>query len=143
MKRSKNYNATAATVDEANLYSPEQALALAKNGAKAKFDETVDVSFRLGVDPRKADQMVRGTVNLPNGTGKTAKVVVFATGERAEAAMTAGADEVGSDDLIEKVLGGYLDFDAVVATPDLMGKVGRLGRVLGPRGLMPNPKTGT
>ena len=99
--------------------------------------------MRLGVDPRKADQMVRGTVNLPNGTGKTAQVLVFATGDRAEAARAAGADEVGADELIEKVAGGYLDFDAVVATPDLMGKVGRLGRVLGPRGLMPNPKTGT
>ena len=99
--------------------------------------------MRLGVDPRKADQMVRGTVNLPNGTGKTARVLVFATGDRAAAAEAAGADEVGSDELIEKVAKGYLDFDAVVATPDLMGKVGRLGRVLGPRGLMPNPKTGT
>jgi large subunit ribosomal protein L1 len=99
--------------------------------------------MRLGVDPRKADQMVRGTVNLPNGTGKTARVLVFATGDKAEAALAAGADEVGSDDLVEKVQGGYLDFDAVVATPDMMGKIGRLGRVLGPRGLMPNPKTGT
>ena len=99
--------------------------------------------MRLGVDPRKADQMVRGTVNLPHGTGKTARVLVFATGEKADAARQAGADEVGADELIEKVQGGYLDFDAVVATPDLMGKVGRLGRVLGPRGLMPNPKTGT
>ena len=143
MKRSKNYNAAAATIDEEKLYSPVEALTLAKCGTKAKFDETVDVSFRLGVDPRKADQMVRGTVNLPNGTGKTARVLVFATGDRAAAAEAAGADEVGSDELIEKVLGGYLDFDAVVATPDLMGKVGRLGRVLGPRGLMPNPKTGT
>ena len=143
MKRSKNYNAAAATIDEEKLYSPVEALTLAKSGSKAKFDETVDVSFRLGVDPRKADQMVRGTVNLPNGTGKTARVLVFATGDRAAAAEAAGADEVGSDELIEKVLGGYLDFDAVVATPDLMGKVGRLGRVLGPRGLMPNPKTGT
>lgn len=143
MKRSKNYASAAATIDEATLYSPAEALTLAKSGAKAKFDETVDVSLRLGVDPRKADQMVRGTVNLPNGTGKTAKVLVFATGDRAAAATAAGADEVGADELIEKVLGGYLDFDAVVATPDLMGKVGRLGRVLGPRGLMPNPKTGT
>ena len=143
MKRSKNYRAAEATIDEAKLYSPVEALTLAKSNTKAKFDETVDVSFRLGVDPRKADQMVRGTVNLPNGTGKTARVLVFATGDRAEAAKAAGADEVGSDELITKVLGGYLDFDAVVATPDLMGKVGRLGRVLGPRGLMPNPKTGT
>ena len=143
MKRSKAYEAAAKTIDEAKLYAPVEALDVAKTGSSAKFDETVDVSVRLGVDPRKADQMVRGTVNLPNGTGKTARVLVFATGDRAEAARSAGADEVGADELIEKVMGGYLDFDAVVATPDLMGKVGRLGRVLGPRGLMPNPKTGT
>ena len=143
MKRSKAYEAAAKSIDEAKLYAPVEALNVAKTGSSAKFDETVDVSVRLGVDPRKADQMVRGTVNLPNGTGKTARVLVFATGDRAEAARSAGADEVGADELIEKVMGGYLDFDAVVATPDLMGKVGRLGRVLGPRGLMPNPKTGT
>jgi large subunit ribosomal protein L1 len=143
MKRSKSYVEAAAKVDSDTLYAPVEALNVAKTGAKAKFDETVDVSMRLGIDPRKADQMVRGTVNLPNGTGKTARVLVFATGDRAEAARAAGADEVGSDDMIEKVAGGYLDFDAVVATPDMMGKVGRLGRVLGPRGLMPNPKTGT
>jgi large subunit ribosomal protein L1 len=143
MKRSKAYAEAAAKVDSDTLYAPVEALTVAKTGAKAKFDETVDVSVRLGVDPRKADQMVRGTVNLPNGTGKTARVLVFATGDRAQQALAAGADEVGSDDLIEKVAGGYLDFDAVVATPDMMGKVGRLGRVLGPRGLMPNPKTGT
>jgi len=143
MKRSKSYLEAAAKVDSDNLYAPVEALTVAKAGAKSTFDETVDVSVRLGVDPRKADQMVRGTVNLPNGTGKTARVLVFATGDRAEQAMAAGADEVGSDDMIEKVAGGYLDFDAVVATPDMMGKVGRLGRVLGPRGLMPNPKTGT
>ena len=143
MKRSKAYRASAATIDEAELYSPLEAVRLAKKTAKAKYDETVEVAMRLGVDPRKADQMVRGTVNLPNGTGKTAKVLVFANGDKAEAAKAAGADYVGSDDMIEKVSGGWLDFDAVVATPDLMGKVGRLGKVLGPRGLMPNPKTGT
>jgi large subunit ribosomal protein L1 len=143
MKRSKSYNTTAQKIDADKLYPPVEAVTTVKSGATAKFDETVDVSVRLGVDPRKADQMVRGTVNLPNGTGKTARVLVFATGDRAESALAAGADEVGSDELIDKVLGGYLDFDAVVATPDLMGKVGRLGRVLGPRGLMPNPKTGT
>jgi large subunit ribosomal protein L1 len=142
MKRSKTYAAVAEKVQD-KLYSPVEALDFAKANTTAKFDETVDVAVRLGVDPRKADQMVRGTVNLPNGTGKTARVLVFATGERAEAARSAGADEVGADELIEKVAGGYLDFDAVVATPDLMGKVGRLGRILGPRGLMPNPKTGT
>lgn len=143
MKRSKTYRAAAATLEADKLYPPAEAIAAVKAAAKAKFDETVDVAIRLGVDPRKADQMVRGTVNLPNGTGKTARVLVFATGDRAEAARAAGADEVGADELIEKVMGGYLDFDAVVATPDLMGKVGRLGRILGPRGLMPNPKTGT
>ena len=143
MKRSKNYRAAAAQIDAAKTYAPLDAVRLAKSSAKAKYDETVEVAMRLGVDPRKADQMVRGTVNLPNGTGKTARVLVFANGDKAEAAREAGADYVGSDDLLEKVAGGWLDFDAVVATPDLMGKVGRLGKVLGPRGLMPNPKTGT
>ena len=143
MKRSKAYRAADATIDAAQLYSPDEALALVKGNASAKFDETIEVAMRLGVDPRKADQMVRGTVNLPHGTGKTARVLVFATGERAVQAEEAGADEIGADELIEKVAGGYLDFDAVVATPDLMGKVGKLGRILGPRGLMPNPKTGT
>ena len=143
MKRSKNYNAVAEQVDADKLYSPNEALDFAKANVKAKFDETVDVSMRLGVDPRKADQMVRGTVNLPHGTGKTARVLVFANGDKADAAREAGAEFVGSDELIEKVAGGWLDFDAVVATPDMMGKVGRLGRVLGPRSLMPNPKTGT
>jgi large subunit ribosomal protein L1 len=143
MKRSKAYRQAAELIDPDRLYSPSEAVNLAKETAKTKFDPTVEVALRLGVDPRKADQMVRGTVNLPNGTGKTARVLVFATGDRAEAAREAGADYVGSDDLIERIQGGFLDFDAVVATPDLMGKVGRLGRVLGPRGLMPNPKTGT
>jgi large subunit ribosomal protein L1 len=143
MKRSKNYKAAAATIDHEALYTPLEAVRLAKNTTKVKFDATVEVALRLGVDPRKADQMVRSTVILPHGTGKTARVLVFATGDRAEAARAAGADHVGADELIEKVSKGFLDFDAVVATPDLMGKVGRLGRVLGPRGLMPNPKTGT
>ncbi len=143
MKRSKAYRAAAEARDADQLYSAVEAVGLAKTGASAKFDETVEVALRLGVDPRKADQMVRGTVNLPHGTGKTARVLVFATGEKAADALAAGADEVGADELIDKVAAGYLDFDSVVATPDLMGKVGRLGRVLGPRGLMPNPKTGT
>jgi len=143
MKRSKAYRAAAEQIDRSRLYTPSEAVALARQTSPAKFDPTVEVALRLGVDPRKADQMVRGTVNLPHGTGKTARVLVFATGDRAEAARAAGADYVGSDDLIERIQGGWLDFDAVVATPDLMGKVGRLGRVLGPRGLMPNPKTGT
>jgi large subunit ribosomal protein L1 len=143
MKRSKAYRAAEQQIEAQKLYSPAQAIQLAKSTSKTKFDPTVEVALRLGVDPRKADQMVRGTVNLPHGTGKTARVLVFATGDRAEEARAAGADFVGSDDLVERIQGGWLDFDAVVATPDLMGKVGRLGRVLGPRGLMPNPKTGT
>src|ERR1700746_4058617 len=143
MKRSKSYRQAAEQIDRERLYSPAEAVGIAKAEKVTKFDPTVEVALRLGVDPRKQDQMVRGTVNLPNGTGKTARVLVFANGDRAEEARAAGADYVGSDDLIERVQGGFLDFDAVVATPDLMGKVGRLGRVLGPRGLMPNPKTGT
>ncbi|GLW65964.1 50S ribosomal protein L1 [Actinomadura rubrobrunea] len=143
MKRSKAYRAAAEKIDRDRLYSPAEAMRLAKETSVTKFDATVEVALRLGVDPRKADQMVRGTVNLPHGTGKTARVLVFAAGAKAEEARGAGADYVGSDDLIEKIQGGFLDFDAVVATPDQMGKVGRLGRVLGPRGLMPNPKTGT
>ena len=143
MKRSKSYRAAADKIDADLAYAPLEATRLAKDGAKKTYDETVEVVFRLGIDPRKADQMVRGTVNLPHGTGKTARVLVFATGDKAEAAREAGADFVGSDDMLEKVQGGWMDFDAVVATPDLMGKVGRLGKVLGPRGLMPNPKTGT
>ncbi|MCT1689518.1 50S ribosomal protein L1 [Brevibacterium sp. p3-SID960] len=142
-KRSKAYRAAAEKIAADTYYEPAQAVSLAKDTSVAKFDATVEVALRLGVDPRKADQMVRGTVNLPHGTGKTAKVLVFAAGDRAEAAREAGADYVGSDDLLEKVAGGFTDFDAAVATPDMMGKVGRLGKVLGPRGLMPNPKTGT
>jgi large subunit ribosomal protein L1 len=143
MKRSKAYRAAADKIDETKLYAPLDAVRLAKETSTTKYDSTVEVAFRLGVDPRKADQMVRGTVNLPHGTGKTARVLVFATGDRAAQAEAAGAEFVGSDDLIARIQGGWTDFDAVVATPDLMGKVGRLGKVLGPRGLMPNPKTGT
>jgi len=143
VKRSKAYRSASEQVDKTQLYSPRAAAQLAKETSTTKYDATVEVAMRLGVDPRKADQMVRGTVNLPHGTGKTARVLVFATGERAAQAEAAGADYVGSDELLDKVAGGWLDFDSVVATPDLMGKVGRLGKVLGPRGLMPNPKTGT
>jgi large subunit ribosomal protein L1 len=142
-KQSKSYRAVAEKIDRDELYAPLEAVRLAKQTSTTKFDATVEVAFRLGVDPRKADQMVRGTVNLPHGTGKTARVLVFANGPKAEEATAAGADIVGGDDLIEKVAGGFTDFDVAVATPDLMGKVGRLGKVLGPRGLMPNPKTGT
>jgi large subunit ribosomal protein L1 len=143
MKRSKNYRAAAELVDRDRLYSPLEAANLAKETSKIKQDATVEVAIRLGVDPRKADQMVRGTVNLPNGTGKTARVIVFAVGDKAAEAEAAGADAVGSEDLIERIQGGWLDFDAAIATPDQMAKVGRIARVLGPRGLMPNPKTGT
>ncbi|MDP9466390.1 MAG: 50S ribosomal protein L1 [Actinomycetota bacterium] len=143
MKRSKAYRAAAEKIERDVLYSPLQAVRLAKDTSTTKYDATVEVAMRLGVDPRKADQMVRGTVNLPHGTGKTARVIVFATGERAAEAEAAGADRVGSDDLIAEIQGGFLDFDAAVATPDQMGKVGKIARILGPRGLMPNPKTGT
>lgn len=142
-QHSKAYRAVAEKIDRDALYTPLQAVALAKESGSKKYDSTVDAVVRLGVDPRKADQMVRGTVNLPHGTGKTARVLVFATGANADAAREAGADFVGADDLVDKINDGWLDFDAVVATPDMMGKVGRLGRVLGPRNLMPNPKTGT
>jgi large subunit ribosomal protein L1 len=142
-QHSKAYRQVAEKIDRDNLYTPLQATTLAKESGSKKYDSTVDVSIRLGVDPRKADQMVRGTVNLPHGTGKTSRVLVFATGANADAAREAGADFVGADELVDKVNEGWLDFDAVVATPDMMGKVGRLGRVLGPRNLMPNPKTGT
>ena len=143
MKRGKKYLAAAEKIDGDNLYTPSQAVGLARETSVTKYDSTVEVSLSLGVDPRKADQAIRGVVNLPHGTGKTARVLVFAGGERAEEARAAGADIVGSDELIDEVAKGRLDFDAVVSTPDLMGKVGRLGKVLGPRGLMPNPKTGT
>ena len=143
MKRSKTYQQAAEMVDYDRLYAPIEAVELAKRTALTKMDATVEVAMRLGVDPRKADQMVRGTINLPHGTGKTARVIVFATGDRATEAEAAGADAVGSDDLIERIQGGWLDFDAAVAAPDQMAKVGRVARILGPRGLMPNPKTGT
>ncbi len=142
-KHGKAYRAAAEKIDRDALYAPLDAVRLAKETSPTKYDATVEVAFRLGVDPRKADQMVRGTVNLPHGTGKTARVLVFANGPKAAEAEAAGADIVGGDELIERVAGGFVDFDVAVATPDLMGKVGRLGKVLGPRGLMPNPKTGT
>ncbi|SHQ89635.1 50S ribosomal protein L1 [Mycobacteroides abscessus] len=142
-KNSKAYREAAEKVDREKLYTPLEATKLAKETSSKKYDATVEVAMRLGVDPRKADQMVRGTVNLPHGTGKTARVIVFAVGDKAEAAAVAGADVVGSDDLIERIQGGWVDFDAAIATPDQMAKVGRIARVLGPRGLMPNPKTGT
>ena len=143
VQRSKKYREAAEKIDRNNLYTANEAIALLKSMPEYKFDQTVEAVLRLNVDPRKADQLVRGSVNLPNGTGKTAKVLVFARGPKATEALEAGADIVGDDDLVQKVADGFLDFDSVVATPDMMGKVGRLGRVLGPRGLMPNPKTGT
>lgn len=143
MKHAKKYNEVAKKILPDTLYPIDDAFKLVKETSVVKFDATVEVAMRLNVDPRKADQMVRGTVSLPHGTGKTARVLVFAVGDKAADAEAAGADEVGGDELIEKVSKGYTDFDVAVATPDLMGKVGRLGKVLGPRGLMPNPKTGT
>jgi large subunit ribosomal protein L1 len=143
VKRSKKYRAAAEQVDRERLYSPLEAARLAKDTSVTSYDATVEVAIRLGVDPRKADQMVRGTVNLPHGTGKTARVIVFAAGDKAAEATAAGADVVGSDDLVAQIQGGFLDFDAAIATPDQMSKVGRIARILGPRGLMPNPKTGT
>ena len=142
-QRSKAYRKAAELLEEGKIYSPLEAATIAKQASPSKFDGTVEVAMRLGVDPRKADQMVRGTVSLPHGTGKTARVIVFATGEQAAAAVAAGADKVGSDDLIAEITDGFLDFDAAIATPDQMAKVGRIARILGPRGLMPNPKTGT
>ncbi len=142
-KKSKAYLASAEKIEEGKFYTPNEAVGIARETGSKKFNSTVEVALKLGVDPRKADQMVRGTVILPHGTGKTARVIVFATGPAADAAIAAGADEVGGDELIEKVAAGYTSFDSAVSTPELMGKVGRLGKVLGPRGLMPNPKTGT
>src|SRR6266508_4748794 len=143
MKRSKAYRQVAELNDPEKIYSPLEAVKIAKQASPTKFDATVEAAMRLGVDPRKADQMVRGTVSLPHGTGKTVRVIVFATGDKAEEARAAGADKAGSDDLIAEITEGFLDFDAAIATPDQMAKVGRIARVLGPRGLMPNPKTGT
>ncbi len=144
MSRGKKYTSSVALFDRQHLYTPIEAVDLVKSMAKASFDETVELAVRLGVDPRKADQIVRGTLSLPAGTGRTARVAVFAAGEKATEARAAGADIVGADDLVAKVANeGFLEFDVAIATPDLMGQVGTLGRVLGPRGLMPNPKTGT
>ncbi len=143
MPQSKSLRRVAEMVDRSVLYTPADALKLAQQTTTVKFDATVEVAMRLGVDPRKADQMVRGVVNLPHGTGKTARVIVFAAGDKAAEALAAGADEVGSDDLVARIQGGWLDFDAAIATPDQMAKIGRIARILGPRGLMPNPKTGT
>src|SRR5882757_777269 len=143
MNHRKSYRKAAELIEDGKIYSPCEAAGLASRTSPSKFDGTVEVAMRLGVDPRKADQMVRGTVSLPHGTGKTARVIVFATGEKAEEARAAGADKVGSDDLIQEIQEGFLDFDAAIATPDQMAKVGRIARILGPRGLMPNPKTGT
>jgi large subunit ribosomal protein L1 len=143
MQHGKNYRKAADQIDRSALYSPAEAVKLAKQTSPVKFDATVEVAMRLGVDPRKADQMVRGVVNLPHGTGKTARVIVFAAGEKAAEAQAAGADAVGTDELVARIQEGWLDFDAAIATPDQMAKIGRIARILGPRGLMPNPKTGT
>ena len=142
-KAGKNYRDATSKIEKYRLYTPLQAMRLAQEVKSAKFDETVEVHFRLGVDTRKADQQVRGSVSLPHGTGKTVRVAVFAEGDKAREAEAAGADVVGSDDLVEKIQGGFLDFDATIATPDMMSKVGKLGKILGTRGLMPNPKLGT
>src|SRR5215218_6184371 len=143
MQHGKNYRKAAEVVDRDKLYTPAEAVKLAKTTSPVKFDATVEVAMRLGIDPRKADQMVRGVVNLPHGTGKTARVIVFAAGDKAVEAEAAGADVVGTDELVARIQGGWLDFDAAIATPDQMAKIGRIARILGPRGLMPNPKTGT
>ena len=142
-KQTKKQKAMATAVDRKKLYGIVEAIALVKQNATCKFDETVELALNLGVDPRHADQMVRGVVNLPKGTGKTVRVAVFAKGAKADEATAAGADKVGADDLLEEMQGGKVDYDRVIATPDMMGVVGRLGKVLGPKGLMPNPKLGT
>ncbi|HEY8393689.1 MAG TPA: 50S ribosomal protein L1, partial [Thermaerobacter sp.] len=142
-KRGKRYRAALAQLDRQRLYEPEEALAKVKELASARFDETVEVAVRLGVDPRHADQVVRGTVTLPHGTGRAVRVLVFAKGDPAKEAEAAGADIVGAEELAERIQQGWLEFDVAIATPDMMSVVGRLGRILGPRGLMPNPKTGT
>ena len=143
MKHGKNYRQAAETVDRLKLHDLDEAVEVLKGLPAAKFDESVDLSVKLGVDPRHADQMVRGTVVLPHGTGKTVRVLVLTQGPKVEEATAAGADHAGGDDYIEKLQGGWMDIDVIIATPDMMGKVGKLGRVLGPRGLMPNPKVGT
>jgi len=143
MKTGKKYSDSFKLIDRTKQYDPEEAIALVKQTAKAKFDETIEISVRLGVDPRHADQQVRGTVVLPNGTGKTKTVLVITKGPKADEATAAGADFVGAEDMIAKIQGGWFGFDVCIATPDMMGLVGRLGKVLGPKGLMPNPKTGT
>ncbi|HEY3096414.1 MAG TPA: 50S ribosomal protein L1, partial [Acidimicrobiia bacterium] len=142
-RRGKKYVDASRRFDREQLYPPAEAFELVKSLASRNFDETVEVTFRLGIDPRKADQMIRGTVSLPHGTGKDVRVAVFAAGDAARQAQEAGADIVGADDLVSRVQEGFLDFDVAIATPDMMSQVGRLGRVLGPRGVMPNPKTGT
>ena len=143
MKKGKKYSDSMKLIDRTKQYDPEEAIALVKQTAKAKFDETVEISVRLGVDPRHADQQVRGAVVLPNGTGKKVTVLVLTKGDKAAEAEAAGADYVGAEEMIAKIQGGWFDFDVIVATPDMMGQVGRLGRVLGPKGLMPSPKAGT
>ncbi|MGD8192788.1 50S ribosomal protein L1 [Brevibacillus ginsengisoli] len=142
-KHGKKYQEAQKLVDKTKVYEVQEGLELVKQSAKAKFDETVEAAFRLGVDPKRADQQIRGAVVLPNGTGKVQRVLVFAKGEKAKEAEAAGADFVGESDMIAKIQGGWFEFDVIVATPDMMGEVGKLGRVLGPKGLMPNPKTGT
>ncbi len=142
-KKSKRYLEALKLVEKAKLYEPKEGLAVVKSFPQGKFDETVEIAIRLGVDPRHSDQQVRGAVSLPHGTGRTVKVVVFAKGEKAKEAQEAGADRVGDQDLIEEIQKGWTDFDVAVATPDMMGSVGKLGKILGPKGLMPNPKTGT